>query len=155
MDCTAKQYAKKTIGDIELLFHIYSGRLIQNYQRGLGLFIVSGKGDILKFNTALKSDHDAILSMSSGQIASLGLAFFLTLNRVYALNPFILIDDPVQSMDEINIASLSDLLRVELSDRQILLSNHEMEVSTYMRYKFKRAGLSQASVSMLPRNITE
>ncbi|EJZ9504618.1 AAA family ATPase [Escherichia coli] len=155
LDDTAKQYAKKTIGDIELLFHIYSGRLIQNYQRGLGLFIVSGKGDILKFNTALKSDHDAILSMSSGQIASLGLAFFLTLNRVYALNPFILIDDPVQSMDEINIASLSDLLRVELSDRQILLSNHEMEVSTYIRYKFKRAGLSQASFSMLPRNITE
>jgi len=78
LDATAKQYAKKTIGDIELLFHIYSGRLIQNYQRGLGLFIVSGKGDILKFNTGLKSDHDAILSMSSGQIASLGLAFFLT-----------------------------------------------------------------------------
>ena len=76
------------------------------------------------------------------------------MNRVYALNPFILIDDPVQSMDEINIASLSDLLRVELSDRQILLSNHEMEVSTYMRYKFKRAGLSQASVSMLPKSIT-
>jgi len=154
LDKTAKQYAKKTIADIELLFHIYSGRLIQNYQRGLGLFIMSGKGDILKFNTAEKSDHDAILSMSSGQIASLGLAFFLTLNRVYALNPFILIDDPVQSMDEINIASLSDLLRVELSDRQILLSNHEMEVSTYMRYKFKRAGLSQASVSMLPQNLS-
>lgn len=154
LDKTAKQYAKKTIADIELLFHVYSGRLIQNYQRGLGLFIMSGKGDILKFNTAEKSDHDAILSMSSGQIASLGLAFFLTLNRVYALNPFILIDDPVQSMDEINIASLSDLLRVELSDRQILLSSHEMEVSTYMRYKFKRAGLTQASIGMLPQNLS-
>ncbi|MDP3845892.1 MAG: AAA family ATPase [Pseudomonas sp.] len=149
LDKTAQSYAKKTISDIELLFHIYSGRLIQNYQRGLGLFITSGKGDVLKFNTAEKSEHDAILSMSSGQIASLGMAFFLTLNRVYASNSFILIDDPVQSMDEINVASLSDLLRVELPDRQILLSNHELEVSTYMRYKFKRGGLSQASISML------
>lgn len=149
LDKTAQDYAKRTISDIELLFHIYSGRLIQNYQRGLGLFITSGKGDVLKFNTAEKSEHDAILSMSSGQIASLGLAFFLTLNRVYANNSFILIDDPVQSMDEINVASLSDLLRVELPDRQILLSNHELEVSTYMRYKFKRAGLAQASISML------
>ena len=149
LEVTEKKYAKKTISDIELLFHIYSGRLIQNYQRGLGLFISSGKGDVIRFNTADKSEHDAILSMSSGQIASLGMAFFLTLNRVYASNAFILIDDPVQSMDEINIASLSDLLRVELSDRQILLSNHETEVSTYMRYKFKRAGLTQASISML------
>jgi len=148
LEKTAQAYAKSTISDIELLFHIYSGRLIQNYQRGLGLFISSGKGDILKFNTAEQSEHDAILSMSSGQIASLGMAFFLTLNRVYAHNAFVLIDDPVQSMDEINVASLSDLLRVELPDRQILLSNHEQEVSTYMRYKFKRGGLAQASISM-------
>lgn len=146
-----RDFTKKTIADIELLFHIYSGRLIQNYQRGLGLFISTENGDTLKFNTAEKSEHDAILSMSSGQIAALGIAFFLSLNKVYAKNPFILIDDPVQSMDEINIASLSDLLRVELSDRQILLSNHEEEISAFLRYKFKRAGLSQTSIDMQPR----
>jgi len=149
LEDTAENYTKKMIGDIELLFHIYSGRLIQNYQRGLGLLIVSGDGKLLKFSTVESSEHDAILSMSSGQIAALGMAFFLTLNRVYATNPFILIDDPVQSMDEINIASLSDLLRVEFRDRQILLSNHEKDVSTFIRYKFKRAGLSQRPIEML------
>ncbi|MBE0116300.1 chromosome segregation protein SMC, partial [Klebsiella michiganensis] len=36
-----RDYSKKTIADIELTFHIYSGRLIQNYQRGLGKVRIS------------------------------------------------------------------------------------------------------------------
>jgi len=142
-------YTRKVIGDIELLFHLYSGRLIQNYQRGLGLFLSSNEGKSLKFSTVEHSEHDAILSMSSGQIAALGVAFFLTLNKVYSSNSFILIDDPVQSMDEINIASLSDLFRVEFQDKQVIISNHEESISNYMRYKYKRAGLSQLPINML------
>lgn len=70
-----RDYSKKTIADIELTFHIYSGRLIQNYQRGLGLFIDEGNGDRLRFCTAEKSEHDATMSMSSGQLSALSLAF--------------------------------------------------------------------------------
>ena len=149
IESTVEEYTKKMIGDIELLFHIYSGRLIQNYQRGLGLFLTSADGKTLKFSTVEHSEHDAILSMSSGQVAALGMAFFLTLNKVYASNSFILIDDPVQSMDEINVASLCDLFRVEFQDRQILISNHEESISNFMRYKYKRAGLSQLPINML------
>jgi exonuclease SbcC len=98
------------------------------------------------------SEHDAILSMSSGQIAALGMAFFLTLNKVYASNSFVLIDDPVQSMDEINVASLCDLFRVEFNDRQILISNHEESISNFIRYKYKRAGLTQLPINMLETN---
>lgn len=149
IEATVEQYTKRMIGDIGLLFHIYSGRLIQNYQRGLGLFLASGDGKVLKFSTVEHSEHDAILSMSSGQIAALGMAFFLTLNKVYASNSFVLIDDPVQSMDEINVASLCDLFRVEFNDRQILISNHEESISNYIRYKYKRAGLTQLPINML------
>lgn len=88
-----RDYSKKTIADIELTFHIYSGRLIQNYQRGLGLFIDEGNGDRLRFCTAEKSEHDATMSMSSGQLSALSLAFFLSLNKVYAKSPLVLIDD--------------------------------------------------------------
>ncbi|WP_211224267.1 AAA family ATPase [Oceanospirillum maris] len=35
---TEQRYTDQTISAIEFIFHIYSGRLIQNYQRGLGLF---------------------------------------------------------------------------------------------------------------------
>lgn len=143
-----KSYADQTISEIELIFHIYSGRLIQNYQRGLGLFIESKEGKQLRFTTAEKSEHDSILSMSSGQISAISLAFFFALNKVYAKTSMILIDDPSQSLDEINIASLTDLLRCELRDRQLIVSSHEEDISTYMRYRFSRAGLSSKTINM-------
>lgn len=143
-----RDYSARVISNIELIFHIYSGRLIQNYQRGLGLFIDYGDGKQLQFCTAEQSAHDATLSMSSGQLSALSLAFFLSLNRVYADSAFVLIDDPAQSLDEINIASLTDLLRCELSDRQLIISSHEDNITGYMRYRFHRAALTQKSFHM-------
>lgn len=143
-----QKYADQTISEIELIFHIYSGRLIQNYQRGLGLFIESKDGRQLRFLTAEQSDHDAVMSMSSGQVAALSLAFFLSLNKVYADVPLILIDDPSQSLDDVNIASLTDLLRCELKHCQLIVSSHEEDISNYMRYRFDRAGLATASLNM-------
>ena len=149
---TERDYSSRIIANIELIFHIYSGRLIQNYQRGLGLFIDYAEGQQIRFCTAESSDHDATLAMSSGQLAALSLAFFLSLNRVYSENSLVLIDDPVQSLDEINIASLTDLLRCELKDRQLIISSHEDDISRYMRYRFERAGLSQVSIHMQSHN---
>ncbi|WP_292954583.1 MULTISPECIES: AAA family ATPase [unclassified Neptuniibacter] len=143
-----KTYSDQTISEIELIFHIYSGRLIQNYQRGLGLFIESRDGKHLRFSTAERSEHDAILAMSSGQISALSLAFFFSLNRVYSRVPIVLIDDPSQSLDEVNIASLTDLLRCELNDRQLIVSSHEEDISSYMRYRFSRAGLKNLTLNM-------
>ncbi|MBN56282.1 AAA family ATPase [Thalassolituus sp. UBA3500] len=148
LKATEQRYADQTISAIELIFHIYSGRLIQNYQRGLGLFIESREGTQLRFLTAEKSEHDAVMSMSSGQVSALSLAFFLSLNKVYAKVPIILIDDPSQSLDEINVASLTDLLRCELKHCQLIVSSHEDDISAYMRYRFNRAGLKTGSLNM-------
>ncbi|MCE9732323.1 AAA family ATPase [Pectobacterium sp. IFB5596] len=148
LEKTERNYADQTISEIELIFHIYSGRLIQNYQRGLGLFIESKDGKQLRFLTAEKSEHDAVLSMSSGQVSALSLAFFLSLNKVYSRVPLILIDDPSQSLDEVNVASLTDLLRCELNNRQLIVSSHEDDISAYMRYRFTKAGLSTRSLNM-------
>ncbi|AHK16171.1 AAA family ATPase [Thalassolituus oleivorans] len=143
-----QKYADQTISEIELIFHIYSGRLIQNYQRGLGLFLDSRDGKQLRFLTAEKSEHDAVMSMSTGQVSALSLAFFLSLNKVYSDVPIILIDDPSQSLDEVNIASLTDLLRCELNHCQLIVSAHEEDISAYMRYRFNRAGLTTSSLNM-------
>ncbi|WP_256932463.1 AAA family ATPase [Enterobacter chengduensis] len=148
LEKTERSYSEQTIAEIELIFHIYSGRLIQNYQRGLGLFIESKDGKELRFLTAEKSEYDAILSMSSGQVSALSLGFFLSLNRVYSNVPLILIDDPSQSLDEVNIASLTDLLRCEFSNRQLIVSSHENDISSYMRYRFAKAGLNTRSLNM-------
>jgi DNA repair protein SbcC/Rad50 len=152
-------YSSQTLGQIESLFHIYSGRLIQNYQRGLGLFIdtdedkVGNKNKSLSFFTADGTEYDAVLSMSSGQISALTLSFFLSLNRKYANTSFILIDDPTQCMDEINIASLSDLLRVELKNRQVMISTHEQEISDYLRYRYMRGGLKAKSIHLQKKQV--
>ncbi len=145
---TEQNYTDQTISAIEFIFHIYTGRLIQNYQRGLGLFIESREGTQLRFLTAEKSEHDAVMSMSSGQVSALSLAFFLALNKVYARVPLILIDDPSQSLDEVNVASLTNLLRCELKHCQLFVSSHEDDISAYMRYRFDRAGLTTSSFNM-------
>lgn len=149
-------YIHRTIGQMESLFHIYSGRLLQNYQSGLGVFIDmpagQRKNSVMNFTTVMDSQHDATLSMSSGQISALSLSLFLALNKKYAKTAFVFIDDPTQCMDEINIASLSDLLRVELRDRQVIISTHEQDISNYLCYRYGKAGLDRQQINLLEKS---
>lgn len=149
-------YINQTLGEIELLFHIYSGRLLQNMQTGLGIFLERADGtqkdNPLQFKTARGDEHDAVLSMSSGQISALALSLFLALNKKYAETAFVFIDDPTQCMDEINIASLSDLLRVELRDRQVIMSTHEQDIANYLIYRYSKAGLSHQKINLLQKH---
>lgn len=166
LDLTEKQlniarntYINQTLGEVELLFHIYSGRLLQNMQTGLGIFLERADGHQkdtpLQFKTARGTEHDAVLSMSSGQISALALALFLALNKKYAETAFVFIDDPTQCMDEINIASLSDLLRVELRDRQVIMSTHEQDIANYLVYRYSKAGLSHKKINLLKKHRAE
>lgn len=166
LDVTEKQlnlarniYINQTLGEVELLFHIYSGRLLQNMQTGLGIFLERADGTQkdtpLQFKTARGTEHDAVLSMSSGQISALALALFLALNKKYAETAFVFIDDPTQCMDEINIASLSDLLRVELRDRQVIMSTHEQDIANYLVYRYSKAGLSHKKINLLNKHRAE
>lgn len=139
LEKTERSYSEQAIAEIELILHIYSGRLIQNYQRGLGLFIERNDGKELKLLIAEKFEYYAILLMSSGNASALSLSFFLSLNRVYQSAPLTLIDDPSQSLDEVNIASLTDLLRCEFNNRQLIVSSHEDDISVYMRCRFNKA----------------
>ncbi|MFC1560491.1 AAA family ATPase [Pseudomonadota bacterium] len=140
-----KSYQRSLIEDIEILFHIYSGRIAQEGKGSLGLFINSENG--IRFLENHSKQHDAIFTMSSGQLATLVIAFTLALNKRYSKNEFLFIDDPIQTLDELNIAGLVELLRNEFSDRQIFISTHEDMMSAYMRYKFKKYGLGEQRVS--------
>jgi len=141
-----KRYNQKLINDIEILFHIYSGRIVQDFQGGLGLFISNEKG--IKFQTDPSKTYDAIFTMSSGQLSALIISFTLALNKKYSKNKILFIDDPVQTMDEINVVGFIDLLRNDFADHQIFMSTHEDLISTFMRYKFKKYGLSQKRINV-------
>jgi DNA repair exonuclease SbcCD ATPase subunit len=157
------KYQEVLIGDIEILFHIYSGRIMQDYQNGLGLFIKSDQGEIRFIesmsldinNNADYNQHDAIFSMSSGQLAALVLSFTLALNKRYSKSELLFIDDPVQTLDELNIAGFVNLLRNEFSDRQIFMSTHEEMMSVYMRYKFDKFGLKTERINFKEKYIEE
>lgn len=68
----------------------------------------------------------------------------LAMNKLYVGEDdqlgFLLIDDPVQTMDYINMAPLVELLRNEFDDKQIILSTHEIEKENYILYKFLKYG---------------
>jgi len=148
-------YQEKLINDIEILFHIYSGRIMQDYQNGLGLFIKSDNNEIRFVESSRANNtgevnynrHDAVFTMSSGQLASLIISFTLALNKRYSKSKLLFIDDPVQTLDELNIAGYVNLLRHEFSDRQIFISTHEAMMSAYMRYKFEKFGLHTQRVN--------
>lgn len=140
------KYSDDLIKDIELLFHLYTGRILQDYQGGLGLFIKDLDG--LRFVTEPTKTYDALFSMSAGQLSALIISFTLALNKKYSKNKLLFIDDPVQTMDEININGFIELLRNEFYDRQIFISTHESMMSTYMRYKFEKYNLNTKSINV-------
>lgn len=86
--------------------------------------------------------------MSSGQLSALIISFTLALHKKYSKNSILLIDDPVQTMDEINIVGFTELLRNEFSSNQIIISTHEDIPSVFMRYKFKSYGLNQIGINL-------
>jgi exonuclease SbcC len=59
-----------------------------------------------------------------------------------------MIDDPVQTMDEVNMASFVQMMKYEFPELQILLSTHESKVANYFHYKYSQAGLKSFPINM-------
>lgn len=153
-----RQYQKKLITDIEIPFYIYSGKILQTHQAGLGngIFIKDPTGDDelknVRFVSNWESDHDVLNTMSSGQISAVVISLLLALNKVYCKNfSSIFIDDPVQTMDDINMSSLIELLRNDFRDKQLIMSTHEEKVSRYFTYKYLKHGSNVKIVNLMER----
>jgi len=142
LDKKIKDQWNKVIKQIEIPLYIYSGKILQDTQRGNGIFIdydTNKQNSPLKFLSTLESDYDATFSMSSGQLSALVVSLTLALNKVYGLSDnggILLIDDPMQSMDEMNIASFIELIRNDFSNTQMILSTHESKISRLLQYKY-------------------
>lgn len=153
-----RQYRKKLITEIEIPFYIYSGKILQTHQagHGQGIFIKDPTGDDELKNVRLvsnwESDHDILNTMSSGQISAVVISLTLALHRVYSTRfSTILIDDPVQTMDDINMSSLVEVLRNDFSQKQIILSTHEDKVAKYFTYKYLKHNESVKIVNLMQR----
>lgn len=146
-------YFSDMIKTLEIPFYLYSGKIIQDYREGLGVYIKSEEGEDLKkikFVSHNSSSHDLLNKFSSGQLTGVILSLLLSMNSMFSgsgLN-MLLIDDPVQTMDEINIFGLVDVLRNEFSKKQLIMSTHENDISRYFRYKFNKTGVRTLNIDV-------
>ncbi|QEL85891.1 AAA family ATPase [Bacillus mycoides] len=78
---------------------------------------------------------------SSAQVNSIALSLFLAMSLKQRWSPLQLIgmDDPIQSMDEINLLTFIDLIRlfVEKHQKQVIISTHDHKFYKMMLKKFR------------------
>ena len=137
-----KGYISDLIKHIEIPLYIYSGKLLQTHQNGLGVFCNTGASNenFTQFKlttTGDNSSHDVINKFSSGQKAVLNIALILAFTKIKKSQlDIFMIDDPCQSLDDINIASLAEILCKEFDKTQIIMSTHDPENAGFMCYKY-------------------
>jgi exonuclease SbcC len=136
-----RDYIAKLISDIEILFYIYSGRIMQDNYYGRGIFMKNDLKRVLFVSGSYGDDIDVLYNMSSGQLTSIILAFTLALNKLYADVKYIAIDDPVQTIDDMNLWGFIETLRHEFRDYNVLLSTHENNYAGLLRYKASKMGI--------------
>ncbi len=139
---------------IGIPFYLYSGKILQNYQNGLGaqLRISKNSKAPMKLVSKFESDQDILNSMSSGQLSGIVMALTLSLNQAFCSDSnlgMLMIDDPLQTMDDINLASLIELLRSGFKGKQLILSTHEDHLSQLIQYRFKQYGYEPAVVNLM------
>lgn len=144
-----KEYQTQLLNAIKIPLMVYSGRIIQNYPLGLGIRAII-KTNQLVFEAASKSGSDVYNILSTGQLNGLSIALLLSIKNVYGDTKgldILLIDDPLQTIDDISAISLADLL-TQQGIGQIVLSTHEEAKAALLRYKFKHAGMSVREQNM-------
>lgn len=153
-----KEYEKKVTQKIAIPFYVYSSKVLQTRPEGNGVFLqtpeTSRENGYIRFASTARDDHDAWNMMSSGQLSGIIISFMLAMNKVYPSNlASLLIDDPVQTMDEINMASFVQLLQYEFPDKQLILSTHEKKVSDYLNFKYSQSDLKINSINLKNRKL--
>lgn len=148
-EAASKDYQTQLTNAIKIPLLVYSGRIIQNYSLGLGIRAVVRTNQLV-FEAASKNGNDVYNILSTGQLNGLSIAFLLSVKNVYGQTDgldILLIDDPLQAIDDISGISLADLL-TQQGIGQIVLSAHEDAKAALLRYKFKKAGLSVLEKNM-------
>ena len=133
-------YQEQMIQKLKLPFYMYTAKILQNYQQGMGVLLTTQNNSNIRFIANSNSEQDVMYQLSSGQVAVISFAFTLALNTTFKISKefrFLSIDDPIQDMDSMNVYALIDLIRHSLSDYQIILSTHNDGSAMFIKYKFE------------------
>lgn len=110
--------------------------------------LVRGRG---RLDTELHDRHDRLSSnspaavLSSSQLNALAVSVFLSFNLSLPRLPLdvAILDDPIQSLDDINLLGMVDLLRRTKDKRQLIVSTHDERFGRLLERKLRPASDSQ------------
>jgi DNA repair exonuclease SbcCD ATPase subunit len=97
--------------------------------------------------SAIQSDSPATV-LSSSQMNALAVCTFLSLNLGVSRPPLdaAILDDPLQSLDDINLLGLIDLLRRTKDQRQLFVSTHDVRFGQLLARKLRPGSSNQRTV---------
>ena len=104
--------------------------------------VVDEQGDGWELLLARRLDPKMLVAahqqMSSGQRAALAISVFWTFNTAPNVPSVLLMDEPIQNIDDLNMLNFLDGLRwlIEDSDRQVFVTTANRRVGTLVRKKF-------------------
>lgn len=148
-DLAKKQYNSSIAKNIAIPMFVFSGKIIQNYPLGLGV-LIQVENNAIVFKTG-NMESDIFNNLSTGQLNGVVISLLLSIKEVFttsnSLNT-LLIDDPLQTIDEISAISLIDLLSEHFGDTQIFLSTHEDDKQFLMKKKYEQSGKKCKVINM-------
>ncbi|EJD6540325.1 AAA family ATPase [Providencia rettgeri] len=151
------RYEKEIAKKIQIPFYNISSKILQTrLESGMpasGVILEApdnlNNNGYYRFCSSIGAEHDAWSTMSSGQLAGVIISFMLAMNKVFPTGlKTLLIDDPIQNMDDINMASFIQLLREEFNEYQIIMSTHESRIANYVSYKYQTSDLNPLAINL-------
>ncbi len=99
----------------------------------------------------VSADPLVVFSTSQANIAALSYFLAMGWSAGERSLPFVLLDDPVQSMDDVNVLGFADLCRHLRTGRQLIISTHERRLARLLERKLtpRSAGESTAIIEFL------
>lgn len=136
-----KHYQSSIVENIAIPMFIFTGKIIQNYPLGLGV-LIQVEDNAVVFKTQ-DMDSDIFNNLSTGQLNGVVISLLLSIKEIFTTNKSLntlLIDDPLQTIDDISAISLIDLLSEHFGNTQIVLSTHEDDKQYLLKKKYEQSG---------------
>lgn len=86
-----------------------------------------------------KMNPSYIFSAAQNNVLAISIFLSVAICQNWSNLQFLLMDDPIQNMDDINVHSFVDIIRavIKKTNKQIFISTHDDRVSNFMLNKFK------------------
>jgi hypothetical protein len=103
----------------------------------VGVYRERGVASPQVFDPEQQIDADPLLVFSSSQANVVALSAFLALGWAAGDDamPFLLLDDPLQALDDVNALGFADLCRHLRTDRQLIVSTHDPRLAGLLERK--------------------